>query len=82
MLHYHILDAKPKTIDMRLEPVKDKLFKACNLSFAWTDKAGHWQGDKYNPDGMCINHCREDLEDYQRSGAERCKEVSNGESNS
>ncbi len=25
----------------------------CDNALTWTDNKGHWQGDKYNPDGMC-----------------------------
>lgn len=61
MKHYHILNDKGKTIDMRLKPVEDKPFKICTLPFAWTGSDGKWHGDKYNPDGICINACRKDL---------------------
>lgn len=63
MLHYHILNDKGKTVDIRLHPTSGKPYKVCNLSFAWTGADGHWRGDKYNSDGMCINHCGENLEE-------------------
>jgi len=44
------------------EPYMIPLISECNNSLSWTDSNGHWQGDGYNTDAMCIYAVHRDID--------------------
>lgn len=64
MKHYHILNNKGKTADLLLRKPIGKSFRVCNNPFSWTDSRGHWRGDSYNPNRLCMSASRCDLDKH------------------
>jgi hypothetical protein len=53
----------PYPMPTGFDPYWMPLTVLCNNAFSWTDKDGHWQGDKYNSDAMCICAYHRDFEE-------------------